>query len=179
MNELAARKAIKQLLVNNKDVFVDGLVFQGNPREIHQITMSQLTPPTGYYFINIYVSNVRDTNNSIFKNAAKPPTISEYDINIEISDYAVGDYYTEDQLFERMDGDFQLFTDRIVAKLRETMYITDIDSGISFTILDGKNIIKNNLSSTWEEATEYHAILYSRINFTLVDNCNDDSTLYD
>jgi len=48
MSENAARRCIKNLIYDNKNQLVVGLTMQGSPREIHQITTSTSTPPTGY-----------------------------------------------------------------------------------------------------------------------------------
>lgn len=177
MNELAVRSTIKNLIVVNSPLLVTGLSFQGQPRSVHQVTYSSLTPPTGYYYINITVSNVRTNNRRGFgRTAAMSPSEAEYTVNIDISDYAVA-IPGEDQLFERMDSEFQLFTDRLVAILRETYRITH-SSGLSFRLDDERNVTKNNISTSWEEAAQYHALLYSRITLTLIEECTDDTTLY-
>ena len=177
MNELAVRSTIKDLIVNNGETLVTGLTFQGQPRNVHQVTYSSLTPPTGYYYINITVQSVRTNNRTGFgRTTALSPSEAEYSVNIDVSDYAIA-YPGEDQLFEKMDADFQLFTDRIVSKLRESYWLTN-SSGLQFRLDEERNVTKNNISTTWEEASQYHALLYSRITFTLIEECTDDSTLY-
>lgn len=177
MNELAVRRTIKQLLVDNNSTFVTGLTFQGQPRTVHQVTYSSLTPPTGYFYINVTVSNARTRTRTGFgRTTAVPPSEAVYSVNIDISDYAVGDP-TENQLFEKMDAEFQLFSDRIVAKLRETYWFTD-STGLKFRLEEDRNVTKNNLSSNWEEAAQYHALLYCRLTLTLIEECTDDDTLY-
>lgn len=178
MNESTLRKTIKTLIKNEESDLVLGLSFQGLSRNIHQITTSSLTPPTGYYFINIVVTNYSArTRNGFGNTTSVPPSEAEYSVLIEISDYAIGNP-TEDQLFEKMDYDFQLFTDRIVDKLRENRYMTDIDSGTKFTLDDERNVNKTNISASWEEAAQYHALLHSRITFDVLQECTDSSTLY-
>lgn len=177
MNELAVRRTIKQLINDNESTLISGLTFQGQTRAIHQVTYSSLTPPTGYFFISVTVSNARTRNRGGFgRTTAVPPSEAEYSINIDISDYAVSTP-TEDQLFEKMDAEFQLFTDRLVALLRESYRLTD-SSGLTFRLDNDRNVIKNNISTTWEEAAQYHSLLYSRITLTLLEECTDDATLY-
>lgn len=177
MNELAVRQTIKNLILVNSPLLVIGLTLQGQPRNVHQVTYSSLTPPTGYYYINITVSNIRTNNRRGFgRTAAMSPSEAEYTVNIDISDYAVGTP-GENQLFEKMDAEFQLFTDRLVAILRENYRLTN-SSGLTFRLDDERNVTKNNISTSWEEAAQYHALLYSRITFALIEECTDDSTLY-
>ena len=178
MSETLVRNAVKELLVDNSNLFVSGLETQGNPRVIHQISKSQLTPPTGYYYINIYVTTVDVEDNPKFKTTSIPPSQAIYSINIEISDYAYQAIDDEDQLFEKMDGEFQLLTDRIVAKIRESRWITDNSTSKEFKLYNSRRVSKNNLSTSWEEASQYHALLYSRITFQVIDECTDDVNLY-
>lgn len=177
MNELAVRRTIKQVILANESTLIQGLELQGLPRNIHQVTYSTLTPPTGYFFLAISTTNDDTRNRSNFGRTTGL-TMSEavYNVNIDVSDYVVGTP-GEDQLFEKMDAEFQLFTDRLVSKLRETYRLTD-SSGLTFRLDNDRNVTKNNLGTSWEEAAQYHALLYCRITFSLIEECTDDTTLY-
>lgn len=178
MNESVVRKTLKNLILTNEDKLVTELYFQGNPRTIHQVTTSTLTPPTGYYFISITTTSIATNNRPKFGNTSgMAPSEAKYEVMIEIADYVIGTT-TEDELFEKMDGDFQLFTDRLVSLLRETRWIEDLESKSMFRLNNERSMIKNNVGSGWEEASQYHAMLYSRITFQLLEECTDDSKLY-
>lgn len=178
MNELALRKTLKTLIENNELLLVSNLTFQGEPRVIHQITYSTMTPPTGYYFISISISDVVDANRTGFGTTKRlAPSQTTYSVVIEISDYAVSSS-GENQMFEKMDGDFQVFTDRIIALLRADYRIVDALSNKEYVLDQDRTINKSNLSNIWEDAANYHAMLYSRITFRLIDECTNDSTLY-
>lgn len=177
MNELRVRVALKNVIESNKATFVQDLEFQEQPRVIHQVTYSILTPPTGYYFVNISVNNATDTNRTGFgRTTGMSPSQAEYDVVIEIADYAVSTI-GEDQMYEKMDADFQLFTDRIIAKLREAYWIVDTDN-FKIRLSETRTITKSNLSSIWTESAQYHAMLYARLTFSIIEECTDDSTLY-
>ena len=178
MNENAARLALKSLIVDNADMLVDGFSKQGASREIHQVTTSSLTPPTGYFFVSIIVTNsVAEVREGFGRTTAVPPSQATYSIAIDIADYALGDP-SEDQLFEKLDSEFQIFTDRIVSLIRETRFLTHDDTGLKFRLTDSRSVTKNNVSANWEEAAQYAALLGCRITFTLLEECTDDSTLY-
>lgn len=178
MNELIVRNTLKSFIDNIKDDLVLDITFQGEQKVIYQITRSSLTPPQGYVFISISVENARTKiRNGFGKTTSVPPSQAEYDVVIDIADYAVGDY-TEDQLYEKMDSDFQIITDRLIAKLREGYWFTSEDGGSRFRLDNDRTINKNNISTSWDEAAQYHAMLYCRITFQLLEECTDDSTLY-
>jgi hypothetical protein len=177
MNELAVRVAIKQLIEDSENELVQGLTMQTLPRTIHQVTYSQLTPPSGYYFLNVIVSNSSTGNRSgTGRTVSLPASEATYTVYIDISDYAVAQY-GEDQLFESMDAQFQLFTDRLVSKLRETYWLPS-SNGLSFRLDNDRTVTKTNFNTSWEEAAQYHALLYSRINLTVLEECTDDNSLY-
>lgn len=177
MNELAVRRTIKQVILDNEADLVQGLFLQGMPRSISKVTYSGLTPPTGYFFLSVTTTTNRDTNRRGFgRTTALTMSEAEYNVNIDISDYVVGTP-GENQLFEKMDAEFQLFTDRLVSKLRENYNFTD-SSGLQFKLDEDRTVTKNNLGTSWEEAAQYHALLYARITFTLIEECTDDSLLF-
>lgn len=177
MNELAVRRAIKDLILNNESTLIQGLVFQGQTRYINQVTYSVLTPPEGYFFITVSVSRANTSTRSGFgRTTALSPSEVEYSVNIDVSDYAIATF-GENEMYEAMDSEFQLFTDRIVSLIRTNYWITD-STGLKFRIDSERTVSKNNLSETWVEASQYHALLYTRISFTLLEECTDDTYLY-
>lgn len=177
MNELRVRAAIKDLIVDNKTVLVQGLFAQGQPRKVHQVTYSASTPPTGYFFVNVSTSTNRDRIRPGFgQTGTASPSETEYTVIIDVSDYISG-HPAEDQLFEKMDAEFQLFTDRIVALLRGSYWLID-SNGLMLRLDNDRTVSKNNFTQSWEEAAQYHSLLYSRITFQVFEPCTDDATLY-
>jgi hypothetical protein len=176
MSELAVRQALKDLISNNKSTLVTGLYNQGASRSIKQITYSSLTPPQQYYFISIIVEEV-STTARFTSNAAVPPSQALYNVAIEMSDYAIATP-GENQLYEKMDADFQLLSDRLVALLREQYWITDAVTNSKFRLINTREVNKNNLSSIWSDAAAYHALLYCRITFQVIEECTSDEVLY-
>lgn len=177
MNESAVRLALKKIISNSEAQLVSGLTNQGNPRRINQITTSSLTPPNGYYFISIITSENFTTNASGYRNTLLGPSEASYGVVIEIADYAMFTY-GEDEAYEQMDSDFQIFTDRIVSKLRESFKIIDPDTNKEYFLDQERRVIKTNLSEIWEDAAQYHAMLNATITFRLNDKCTDADTLY-
>lgn len=101
MNELAVRQHIKQLILDNSDNLVIDLTFQSQPRVIHHVTYSGMTPPTGYFFISITTSNNTDNNRRNFGRAnANTASESVYRVNVDVSDYVVFSP-GEGEMFER------------------------------------------------------------------------------
>lgn len=177
MNENAVRQAIKTLITNNASTLVTGLTFQGQPREIHQITTSLFTPPTGYYFIAIScISNI-ETIRTGFKTTAVPPSQATYQMSIEVSDYAIATD-SDEEPFEQMDTDFQILTDRLISLLREERWIVNTSKSTQYRLDNERRITKNNLSQIWEDAAQYHAMLYCRVTFNLIEECTDSDNLY-
>lgn len=182
MNEVAALNSIKSLINTNKATLVDGLVHQGEQREIEQITISTLTPPNEYYFISIYTDRDEDTNREGFGRTTRlAPTTTNYSMIIELVDYAVIVAGEEEQ-YETMDSDFKKLCDRVVKLLRASAEITYTDAqsnNFIFRLDNTRSVIKENLTDVWTEAEGYASMLYCRISFNLLDECTDDSTLYE
>jgi hypothetical protein len=177
MNELAVRRTVKDLILNNESTLVQGLIFQGQSRYINQVTYSVITPPNGYFFITVSVTRATTSTRTGFgRTTSVPPSEVEYSVVVDISDYAVATF-GEDAMYEAMDSEFQLFTDRLVALFRSSYWMTD-STGLKFRLDSERSVLKSNLSETWVEASNYHALLYTRISFTLLEECTDDTFLY-
>lgn len=169
LSELNLRVYLKQLLESNKSTLVDGLSFQGVRRQIHQITYSALTPPQVYYFVVITVRSDSAFNRSGFGSTKRVgPSSAEYEVNIEIADYAVAQP-GEENVYEKMDADFRILTDRIVdlIRLQETFEINNL----IFELDENREVTKTNLDTIWSENSSYHGMLYARIDFTVLQKC--------
>ncbi len=179
MNEVAALTAVKDLIDSNKETLVQGFVHQGVAREIKQITISSLTPAIDYYFIAIYTDTDEDLTRTGFgTTTALAPSQSIYGMIVEVSDYVVFTS-TEDELYEEMDSDFRKLCDRIIKLLRESYWITDANTSIKFKLMEDRRVTKENLTDIATNAAEYHSMCYCRISFQLIDECTDDTTLYE
>lgn len=170
MDEVLVRVALKALIESNQASLVAGLTSQGQSRSIHQITYSSLTPPTQYYFVSIWTDNVvQRTRQGFGRTVALPPSEVDYHIVIEIADYAVASPGNEDEVFEKMDSDFQRFGDRLVNLLRSTATIIYDDT--TYKLRDPREVTKENQSDIAVNASNFHSMVYSRITFTLTQEC--------
>lgn len=174
MNNVNILNKLKTILLDNADMLVSDLTQQGEARVIHQVSTSTLTPPTGFYAILVTCSNSREADfvrpSNIGVNVR--PTakrIKEYDIEITVGDEAVLSSEDEEP-FEKVDHDFQLFTNRIAQLIIQK----DIDKEIN--LLEGRQIDQLNESDFWDSADGTVAMLYSQLRFTIYEM--DDDTLY-
>lgn len=177
MDEHIIREVLKKLITDNSSKLVSGLSKQGQSREIFQVSTSSLTPIRGYYFVSIWVDSPEVEADTNIRNVGVPPSRATYPVVIEIGDYAVGTA-GEDQLYEDVDRDFQLFGDRIVDLIRKSYWLKNTETGKKYHLEETRSVSKKNLSDVAQSASEYHAMLYSRITFNIIDDCTDPETLY-
>lgn len=172
ISELDARLAIKALIETNKAALVDDITHQGVDREIKQITTSQFTPYTDFYFISIY-SNSTSFTSKVGSRVVAVPSVRQatYEMVIEVLDNAV-EQINDQEAFELMDNDFVLITDRIVSLIASTNKIQY--NGCTFKLLKGEDgsdrvVNKQNMSVMGTNRvtgqTEY--VLFSQITFSL------------
>ena len=110
MSEVSAKKSIQRLLENNANDLLQGIVRFDVQRVFQHITRSPLTPPTGYYFVAIFVENKRKRTFSESANDEIDIKIKQYRVNISLVDYIFG-VTGKTQLYEAMTDDFNLITD--------------------------------------------------------------------
>jgi hypothetical protein len=136
MSEVSAKRAIQNFFNDNETELLSGIVHYGQQRTFTHITRSTLTPPTGYYFIAIHVDNKElrkklDPANDLFD----IPKAKFYRLTVSILDY-VGETVGETELYEAMNDDFNLLTDRVMDLLveiyNEQTYLTIICLGSDF-----------------------------------------------
>lgn len=179
-NEAAVRRAIKTLINDNGTTLVQDIYQDGIQKQIEQITTSVLTAPSSYFFIAISTTDVRDKVRTGFENsnASIPPSEAEYDLVIEVTNVATSSS-EDDQMYENVDSDFQTLGDRIVSLIRSTRWITDSVTSQKYRLVGNERLInKTNLTSIFTEGSQYYSMLYSRISFTLLEECTDDTELY-
>lgn len=164
MDENSLRLKLRQLVLDNEATLVDGFIHQGVQRTIHQVAVSNLTPPTGYYFIRILVENSTESKLAII-NKVKGKKQANHSVVIGIADYAK--YQSAENMpFELMDGDFQKFTDRLVSLFDSITYLDCYR-----LVTESREFDKYNLTDTFEIAEGYAALMYSEIRFTMVEEC--------
>ena len=180
MDENSVREALRELLLAEKTDLLLNLTAQGVSREIGTLTVTTLAAPSDYFYIGISVVNSREqVRGNLGRTAINVPSQAEYDVLIEVSDYGISQPGLEKYMFEKMDKDFNLFTDRIVNKLRSNYFITNSDNGSKYKLLEPeRSVNKDNLSGQWPDAEGYHPLFYAQITFTLLEECTDSTKLY-
>lgn len=180
MNEARVVASLKQLISDNADNLCFGLVHQEQARRFMQITTSNLTPPIGYYYLLIYVTDVAEkTQPSAIKNTARGSRMTRYGIQMELADEAMvqaGD----DEAYETMHNDFRVLSDRLAELIESNVRIgTNPTLVLERDSLNDRVVTKTNLSGTWTD-TEGNgwASLYCQFTFGLVDGCGT-TDLYD
>lgn len=180
MDENSVREALRQLFLAEKTDLLLGLSAQGIDRDIGTLTVTTLAAPSDYYYIGISVTNSRErVRANLGRTSSQTPSQAEYDVLIEVSDYAISQPGQEDYMFEKMDKDFNLFTDRLVNKIRSSYWITNSDNGSKYKLLEPeRSVDKANLTAQWPDAEGYHPLFYVQITFTLLEECTDSEKLY-
>jgi len=187
-NTAGLKLALKDLIQNNNNELVEGLVHQGVNREIAQITTSTLSPPIGYYFIMIDVSLDREQSRPVSaRTTAHPSREVIYTAQVWIGDVAQVELDDEQQsVYETMHLDFDRFVDRVAYLIEQQTWIGTTPKvklararGSGAGADGDREVQRENLSATWENNEgDNVASLLSRLTFRLVDECPDDSALY-
>lgn len=182
MNEAYTKDSLRDLLLANENTLVSGLTHQGQQRAIRQVALSNLTPPGGYYYILVYLTDAREFSRPQGSIMQNPTAVAEYDVQLELSDEAIlqqADIHTE--AYETMAMDFDKFSNRIVKLLREQSWIGD-EPKLKLKRGSGeadRRIEKSNLSGNYTDTEEREvALLYCQIRFTLIEECVDTEGLY-
>lgn len=163
MDEVAVRDAIFTLLDNNKATLVSGLSIQGNPRVIATIAKQRVTPPTGYYYISVHVTqaviyndDIQDINHNV----------TEYSCELEVVDYLFHGA-SETGLFDKLSSDFNKLCDRAVKLIYNNKKLdSKYELSMSRDIRLNRRIERQSLFSVGEQPDDF--FLYCLIRFTLV-----------
>lgn len=180
MYEQAHLDNLKALIVANESTLMTGITFQGAAKTIHQITTTNLTPPTGYPYILIYSPTNRERSNL---EGGSSPTVNHprrkatYPIVIEITDQAVVSS-DDDEAYETAHSNFRLFIDRLCKLIKDQTWI-GTNPRAKLVRGDGDDdrvISKQNLSGTWQDTeSNWWATLHTQLDFELIDECVDSS----
>jgi len=167
MSEISAKKSIQRLLETNANDLLSGIVRFDVQRTFKHITRSPLTPPTGYYFVAIFVENKRSRKFFDPINDDTGIKVKQYRVNISVVDYIFG-VTGEEQLYEAMTDDFNIVTDRIIELIDPTDSFTYFyDETNRFRLTQDTEVSCDNTPVFWEEAETYHAVLIADITFDI------------
>lgn len=170
MSEVSAKKSIQRLLESNATDLLEGIVRFDVQRTFAHISRSPLTPPTGYYFVAVFVENKRKRKFFDGFNDNVAIKTKQYRMNISLVDYIFG-VTGEDQLFEAMTDDFNLVTDRILELIDpDDTFTYFYDEANRFRLINDTEVSCDNTPVYWEEAETYHAVLMADITFE-VETC--------
>lgn len=168
ISEKNVRLAIAEFIRDNESEYMEGLMSSGLPRKIEEVTISAVTPPKGYYYVNIGTGPVDiepdDFTNTQLQNPAYRVT---YTVNINITDYAVIQP-TDEGSYDAMDMDMKTFGDRIITSLLMTDTISY--GGVDYCLsgLDNDlNIGKTHFSTTWADAQSGDVVFFTQIEFRI------------
>lgn len=167
MSEVSAKKSIQRLLEHNANSLLEGIIRFDVQRVFQHISRSPLTPPTGYYFVAVFVENKRKRKFFEGLNDDVGIKTKQYRINISLVDYIFG-VTGEDQLFEAMTDDFNLVTDRILELIDpDDTFTYFFDETSRFRLAADTEVSCDNTPVYWEEGETYHAVLMADITFEI------------
>lgn len=164
--ESQARQAIQTFLQTNESEFFSGIVQQQQQRGFQHVTVSRVTPPTGYYYACVFCSNRDEVTNIGISNDLYDEKSDRYYIELTIVD-AITITLGEEELYESNDVDFQTVTDRIYEKIKSSTYFNT--GTVSFRKTND-NVRKVNESPYYSDAEIDTPLLLSTITFS-VDLC--------
>jgi hypothetical protein len=171
MNEHAARHAVKTAILDNLDDILDGLSAQGNQREM-TVTTSVFTPALKYYWCLVRSDGARDVQKHTNLHGVYR---ADYGMIIELADYAIPQPF-EDAVYEKMDGQFRLMSDRVVGIIESTDKFCYTKDGVEYCyklVNDGRSpvVSKSNIDTIDfdAEGTVIGLILASILRFSLED----------
>lgn len=184
MNIKKVKESLRTLILNNESTLIGSIEHQGQLRRIAQVALTNLTPPQGYYYILVYISDAVEMTQTSGQTTARPKRMVDYTVQIEISDEAMVQYSDQmTQAYESMALDFDLFTDRLVNLLENRNWL---DAGNSLKLKRGtgpsdRRIEKSVFSDPSFRTTEGDAValLYAQLRFNVVEECTDTEALYD
>ncbi len=181
MNEDAALEALAELLRDNNEKLVSGLIFGGAQRYIATISETHLTPPSGYFHIALNVTQTVTEGKSATAAIAVPRHGVLYNTQVFILDIASVSE-KENFSYEIAHKNFRVFSDRVVTLLKDQKFITNRHNDLKFRIDRragaDQRIQKTNRTRRWSEQSGYMAALVALLSFDLSQECLDDAKLY-
>ena len=179
--EHQARLAVQQYLKDNENTFFQDIIVHGQQRGWGHVTISGATPPTAYYFASIFVEEAPVEENIWGQNVQISTVKGTYNVSIVIVDYMEG-VAGETELYETMDVQFQVVTDRVKFGIFDTgsfIYDATYDAyestydAVMFRLPTSQRVVnKGNTLVRFPEAEEYYAVVATQISFQL-EECID------
>lgn len=185
MNEDAAVQAVYVVIDDAKEALVGGIAHQGEPRQILHLADTLLAAPLMYYAIGIDCLRAREFSMPGVNTLANAIPWAQYEMVIQIADVAniqPGDVVP----YSQVHSDFRKLRDRVVRLIRNTTeWFPTATSTPRFRMprdANGNNDklvrVENQLTSFSDMQQQDYALLFSRIQFVLIDHCSDSSLLY-
>lgn len=191
MNEVACQRAIRKLIRDNQDVLVSGMVQQGEQRAINDIVLSVATPPTGYYYILIQVTQKTGSSFDGSAQQSKPHRKAEYNCALHVVDPAIPSGDVGEEQYEVAHTYHRSLCDRIEALICGSYFpgggayatyfvgypacIPDPDSNSVFKLMRARSNDRSvrvvNMDTNWTEpgSDTYTPIFYSTMSFTMLE----------
>lgn len=187
MNEAAVIQGLDTLISENIETLISGMSKGGQPRSQYIITQTSLTPLSQYLYIALDITETTGqsvADNGMPRQHAKPPLReARYTVVIGVTDMAILQE-GEEQPYEKLHRDFRRFTDRLVDLVEEQRWITGPEAQKYELLRTGatsdRAVRKRNMSGPYydQDSGMGWFILYSQIEFTLLERCPDRLLLY-
>lgn len=161
--ESQARQAIQTFLQSNESEFFQNIIQQGQQRGFQHITTSRVTPPTGYYYACVFCSSRDQIYATNVANDLFDIKFNRYMIELTLVD-CITPTLGETELYESNDLDFQIVTDRIYDKIKDT---TNFATGEYNFRLANDNVRKINESPYYTDAEMDTPLLLCTIMFSI------------
>lgn len=177
MSVKLVKQAVKELIDDNAIMLCGGIVHQGIQRQIAMLSTSELTPMPDHYAI--YVASKTSGYGKLITKTSGPGTGQKgqiVDVTILIYDEAVLQA-NEDEAFEKVNEDFDLFVDRVGYLVLDTGRITLSDGKRTSLVDDGElnAVDRSDMSGQWVESEdEVGNWLVAQLKFSLRCNCASD-----
>lgn len=170
-NEASVRSGIKQILVDNASEFMIGLEHFGQSRTIGQITTSNLTPPIGKYYVQVFIPRVRNEPTGQSSTGRNQPTQNVYTVVITIADEAQVSR-SELEAYEDIHTTFTTFTDRVINLLQDRNNVGFVLDNPKSRFRQGSLVEKIDLSTpNYDKTKRLWASLWCELRFELVQTC--------
>lgn len=162
----AALEAVHDVIYNNKDALVNGIVHQGQPREIKNIFRSILTNWGPSYTITLNSPGARER----FVQAAntdRGATQVIYPIEIHLVDIAIPQPTDPAQTpYEQMHYDFRLVTERLYTLIKDTT-VWYTEGNDRFRLVPFSEIRVEDRTNWFDVGTDVYPTMYIIIHFEL------------
>lgn len=187
MNESAVIEGLDKLITDNIQTLMTGMTKGGNQRTHYKITQTILTPLVEYLYIAIDINETTGQSvpdNGMPRQQAQPSLReARYTVVIGVTDVAILQE-EEEQPYEKLHRDFRRFTDRLVDLVEEQRWIRGPEAQKYELLRTGatsdRAVRKRNMSGPYYDQNTDMGwfILYTQIEFILLEKCPDRAFLY-